>query len=283
MEIMDTQCALDAVDRLQDKLKDRGEASMQEKLFLLRTVLQSPLFHHILTLQKAKRKPPSKGKGISKSVSMNCGTCPGMALGLKTLSHSDSYTWAIENRRPSNSQSMHREGSSSSLASQELSLSDIYPDTRSHTESQYCTPPRISRTMSMGRNLCAIAHERRHLEMIELINDGKGLGFGIVGGRSTGVMVKTILPGGAAGRDNRLHSGDQILRIGDTDLAGLSSEQVAQVLRNAGTKVKLLIARDTTIEHRSSSDLSHDNIDSRPVDSNRDYEFSVQFTKTTMV
>lgn len=41
------------------------------------------------------------------------------------------------------------------------------------------------------------------MEMIELINDGKGLGFGIIGGRSTGVMVKTILPGGAAGRVNR--------------------------------------------------------------------------------
>ncbi len=48
------------------------------------------------------------------------------------------------------------------------------------------------------------------MEMIELINDGKGLGFGIIGGRSTGVMVKTILPGGAAGRVNphasQLHS-----------------------------------------------------------------------------
>lgn len=40
------------------------------------------------------------------------------------------------------------------------------------------------------------------MEIIELINDGKGLGFGIVGGRSTGVMVKTILPGGAAGQVN---------------------------------------------------------------------------------
>lgn len=40
------------------------------------------------------------------------------------------------------------------------------------------------------------------MEMIELTNDGKGLGFGIIGGRSTGVMVKTILPGGAAGRVN---------------------------------------------------------------------------------
>lgn len=40
------------------------------------------------------------------------------------------------------------------------------------------------------------------MELIELTNDGKGLGFGIIGGRSTGVMVKTILPGGAAGQVN---------------------------------------------------------------------------------
>ena len=31
------------------------------------------------------------------------------------------------------------------------------------------------------------------------------------------------------GQDKRLCSGDQILRIGDTDLLGMNSEQVAQV------------------------------------------------------
>ncbi len=36
--------------------------------------------------------------------------------------------------------------------------------------------------------------------MIDLINDGTGLGFGIIGGKSTGVIVKTILPGGVADR-----------------------------------------------------------------------------------
>lgn len=44
----------------------------------------------------------------------------------------------------------------------------------------------------------------RHIETVELHNDGSGLGFGIVGGRSTGVIVKTILPGGVADRV-RLH------------------------------------------------------------------------------
>ncbi|KAM3623165.1 uncharacterized protein V6R79_007867 [Siganus canaliculatus] len=275
----DTQRALEAVERLQAKLKERGEAPTQEKLSLLKTVLQSPLFHHILSLQQAQRKPPAKGKGISKSVSMNCGPCQGMPTG---LSHSDSYTWAMENRRSSNTRSLRREGSSSSLGSQDLSFPDIYSDNCVPAESQYCTPPRISRTMSMGRNLSALAHERRHVEMIELINDGKGLGFGIIGGRSTGVMVKTILPGGAAGKDKRLRSGDQILRIGDTDLAGMNSEQVAQVLRNAGSKVKLLIARDITKEnHLSSPALGQDNLDDKLDDLNDDYEFSVQFTKNS--
>ncbi|MEQ2274186.1 hypothetical protein XENORESO_015657, partial [Xenotaenia resolanae] len=215
------------------------------------------------------------GKGVSKSVSLNCGPCPDLPVGLKGLCHSNSYTWAVENRR-----SFHKDGSNSSLGSQELSFSDIYPDNSSHMESQYCTPPRISRTMSMGRNLSAIAHERRHIEIIELINDGRGLGFGIVGGRSTGVMVKTILPGGAAGMDSRLRSGDQILHIGDTDLAGMSSEQVAQVLRNAGSRVKLLIARDVTKpNYLSSPALNQDSLDDK--DLKNDHEFSVQFIKNS--
>lgn len=77
-----------------------------------------------------------QGKGISKSVSMNCGPCQGMALSLKALSHSDSYTWAMENRRPSNARSLNREGSVSSLGSQEVSFSDICSENCTHTESQ---------------------------------------------------------------------------------------------------------------------------------------------------
>lgn len=39
-----------------------------------------------------------------------------------------------------------------------------------------------------------------HVEDVELINDGSGLGFGIVGGKSSGVVVRTIVPGGLADR-----------------------------------------------------------------------------------
>ncbi|XP_064477529.1 multiple PDZ domain protein-like isoform X2 [Ornithodoros turicata] len=85
--------------------------------------------------------------------------------------------------------------------------------------------------------------EWAEVESVELVNDGSGLGFGIIGGRSTGVVVKTILPGGVADRDGRLQSGDHILQIGDVNLRGLGSEQVASVLRQAGARVRLLVAR----------------------------------------
>ncbi|KYQ49168.1 Patj like protein [Trachymyrmex zeteki] len=109
------------------------------------------------------------------------------------------------------------------------------------------------------RSFCSqLNTEWAQVEVINLINDGSGLGFGIIGGRSTGVVVKTILPGGVADRllgngrgnekrdcpqDNRLQSGDHILQIGDVNLRGMGSEQVAAVLRQSGTHVRLVVAR----------------------------------------
>lgn len=49
-----------------------------------------------------------------------------------------------------------------------------------------------------------LSTEWAEVEVIELVNDGTGLGFGIIGGKSTGVVVKTILPGGVADRQGRL-------------------------------------------------------------------------------
>lgn len=88
-----------------------------------------------------------------------------------------------------------------------------------------------------------LSTEWSQVEVIDLVNDGSGLGFGIVGGRSTGVVIKSILPGGIADKDNRLQSGDHILQIGDVQLRGLGSEQVASVLRQAGAQVRMVVAR----------------------------------------
>lgn len=46
--------------------------------------------------------------------------------------------------------------------------------------------------------LLQLTCERVQVEVIELVNDGTGLGFGIIGGKSTGVVVKTILPSAVA-------------------------------------------------------------------------------------
>ena len=86
-----------------------------------------------------------------------------------------------------------------------------------------------------------LSTEWSQVEVIDLVNDGTGLGFGIVGGRSTGVVVKSILPGGIADRDSRLQSGDHIIQIGDVNLRGFSADQVASVLRLAGTQVSKIL------------------------------------------
>lgn len=47
----DIHRALQAVERLQAKLRERGDSGNEEKLSLLKSVLQSPLFNQILNLQ----------------------------------------------------------------------------------------------------------------------------------------------------------------------------------------------------------------------------------------
>ncbi|GLD68852.1 inaD-like protein isoform X1, partial [Lates japonicus] len=83
-----------------------------------------------------------------------------------------------------------------------------------------------------------------HVEEIELVNDGSGLGFGIVGGKTTGVVVRTLIPNSVADKDGRLRTGDHILRIGATPTSGLTSDQVVKVLQGCGSHVTMLIARD---------------------------------------
>uniref|UniRef100_A0A182QIC8 Multiple PDZ domain protein n=1 Tax=Anopheles farauti TaxID=69004 RepID=A0A182QIC8_9DIPT len=103
------------------------------------------------------------------------------------------------------------------------------------------SPKSVPETIVAGGGVSA-ADWSRILD-IELVNDGTGLGFGIIGARTTGVTVKTILAGGVADRDGRLKSGDQILQIGDVNLHEMVSEQVASVLRQSGTHVQLVVAR----------------------------------------
>ncbi|XP_072929643.1 patj homolog [Epargyreus clarus] len=95
----------------------------------------------------------------------------------------------------------------------------------------------------MVRKTMVLSTEWAQVEVVELTNDGNGLGFNLVGGRSTGVVIKYVLPGGIADKDGRLQSGDHLLQVGSVNLRGFTSEQVAAVLRQAGPTVRLLVAR----------------------------------------
>ncbi|KAM9138458.1 multiple PDZ domain protein isoform 10-T11 [Pangshura tecta] len=340
LEAIDTHRALQAVERLQGKLQERGDLANEEKLSLLKSVLQSPLFNQILNLQTSVHQLRDQVT-VTPSI-LSAGEFPqvphhGASVG--SLPHNESYLLAQQNGSPANvleasvrsiTPQINGKSSSSSdeleqlirtmsqgrlvetlelvkppsgglgfsvvglksenrgelgIFVQEIQEGSVaYRDGRLKEADQILAingqaldqtithqqaisilqkakdnvqlvvargslpqliSPVVSRSPSAASTVSAHSNpvHWQHVETIELVNDGSGLGFGIVGGKSTGVIVKTILPGGVADQHGRLCSGDHILKIGDTDLAGMSSEQVAQVLRQCGNRVKLVIAR----------------------------------------
>uniref|UniRef100_A0A1I8F3C6 PDZ domain-containing protein n=1 Tax=Macrostomum lignano TaxID=282301 RepID=A0A1I8F3C6_9PLAT len=76
--------------------------------------------------------------------------------------------------------------------------------------------------------------EWTELEVIDLLNDGSGLGFGIQEHRRGGPHHP---PGGAADRDGRLCSGDHILSVGTVCTRGMASEHVASLLRQCSDQL----------------------------------------------
>ncbi|KAM9335583.1 multiple PDZ domain protein [Symphorus nematophorus] len=356
--LADTQRALQAVERLQAKLKERGEVPTEEKLSLLKSVLQSPLFHQILALQKSVQHlrdqgtvPASRGSDLGDHVAAvkpNGGH----------VSYSDTPAAPLINGKTSSEEFEHiihsmAQGRYVTHAELEKPVSgglgfsvvglksenrgelgifiqEIQPGSVAHCDGKLkeadqilaingqpldqtvthqqaigilqsasekvqltvargpfpqLTSPVVSRTPSAASTLSANSSAWQHVETIELVNDGTGLGFGIVGGKTTGVIVKTILPGGIADQDGRLRSGDHILRIGDTDLYGMGSEQVAQVLRQCGNRVKLVVTRGPVDENPSVSAIMP--VVLPTVDEQQDYEeeeaeaFDVSLTKNT--
>ncbi|XP_051755919.1 multiple PDZ domain protein isoform X4 [Ctenopharyngodon idella] len=304
IETMDTQRCLQAVERLQSRLKEKGaDVPAEEKLNLLKAVLQSPLFHQILALQKSvqhlKEHTPyinSDIKGSNEGFSAQLNGQPSseeykhiirsMAQG-RYVTHIDLqkpvsgglgfsvvglcsenrgelgiFIQEIQAGSVAYSDGKLKEGDQilaingqpldQSVSHQQAIVllqraSDCVSLTVARGPVPQLSSPVVSRTPSAASTLSAhsSATHWTHVETIELVNDGTGLGFGIVGGKTTGVIVKTILPGGIADQDGRLRSGDHVLRIGDTDLFGLSSEQVAQVLKQCGNRVRLLVSRGT--------------------------------------
>ncbi|XP_043370258.1 multiple PDZ domain protein isoform X8 [Dermochelys coriacea] len=303
LEAIDTHRALRAVERLQAKLRERGDLANEEKLSLLKSVLQSPLFNQILNLQTSVHQlrdqngspanvleasvrsvtPQINGKSSSSSDELEqlirnmsqgrlvetlelikppSGGLGFSVVGLKSENRGELGIFVQEIQEGSVAYRDGRLKEADQILAingqaldqtithqQAISILQKAKDNVQLVVARGSLPQLISPVVSRSPSAASTvsAHSNpvhwQHVETIELVNDGSGLGFGIVGGKSAGVIVKTILPGGVADQHGRLCSGDHILKIGDTDLAGMSSEQVAQVLRQCGNRVKLVIAR----------------------------------------
>ena len=57
-----------------------------------------------------------------------------------------------------------------------------------------------------------------------------------------GIFIKSVVMGGAASRDGRIQSGDQLLAVDGVSLVGISQGQAADIMRNTGSLVTLTIA-----------------------------------------
>ncbi|KAA8582458.1 hypothetical protein FQN60_006129, partial [Etheostoma spectabile] len=355
--LADTQRALQAVERLQAKLKERGEVPTEEKLSLLKSVLQSPLFHQILALQKSVQHvrdqgsvPVSRGSDFSDHVAEvkpNGGHVSYSDISASTLINGKTASEEFEHLIHTMAQGRYvthmdlQKPESGGLGFSVVGLKsenrgelgifiqEIQPgsvadcdgklkeadqilaingqpldQTVTHQQAigilqsaservqltvargpiPQLTSPAVSRTPSAASTLSANSSAWQHVETIELVNDGTGLGFGIVGGKTTGVIVKTILPGGIADQDGRLRSGDHILRIGDTDLYGMGSEQVAQVLRQCGNRVKLVVTRGPVDENPTLSAVMPvvlPTVNEQGYEEEEDDAFDVSLTKNT--
>ncbi|XP_055150228.1 multiple PDZ domain protein isoform X4 [Symphalangus syndactylus] len=346
LEAIDKNRALHAAERLQTKLRERGDVANEDKLSLLKSVLQSPLFSQILSLQTSVQQLKDQGNIATSAtsnieyahvphlspaviptlqnesflLSSNNGnlealtgsgiphingkpTCDEFDQLIKNMAQgrhvevfellkppSGGLGFSVVGLRSENRGELgifvqeiqegsvaHRDGrlkeTDQILAingqaldqtithQQAISILQKAKDTVQLVIARGSLPqlvsPIVSRSPSAASTISAHSNpvHWQHVETIELVNDGSGLGFGIIGGKATGVIVKTILPGGVADQHGRLCSGDHILKIGDTDLAGMSSEQVAQVLRQCGNRVKLMIARGAIEEHTAPTAL----------------------------
>uniref|UniRef100_A0A674BU87 Multiple PDZ domain crumbs cell polarity complex component n=1 Tax=Salmo trutta TaxID=8032 RepID=A0A674BU87_SALTR len=332
--------------------KDRGEVPTEEKLSLLKSVLQSPLFHQILALQKSVQllkdqvgkisecytsaqangghlaypeaststqvngkqspeefehiirsmaqgryvthmellKPLSRGLGFS-VVGLRSENRGELGIFVQeiqpgSVAHCDGKLKESDQILAINGQPLDQTVTHQQAIGILQRASECVQLTIARGPIPQLASPVVSRTPSAASTLSAhsSAAHWNHVETMELVNDGTGLGFGIVGGKTTGVIVKTILPGGIADQDGHLRSGDHILKIGDTDLYGMGSEQVAQVLRQCGNRVKLVITRgppeETAIVPMVLPTLTHSSsVSSQGYEEEEDEAFDVGLTK----
>ncbi|MBN3298883.1 partitioning defective 3 homolog B [Amia ocellicauda] len=128
-----------------------------------------------------------------------------------------------------------------------------------HGTSLSPTPPSKSESPSLKSRelspLIGLGNKKMGKKLkIDLKKGPEGLGFTVVTRDSSvhgpgPILVKNILPRGAAIKDGRLQSGDRILEVNGMDIAGKTQEELVGMLRSTkqGDTVSLVVARQEEV------------------------------------
>ncbi|XP_039991737.1 FERM and PDZ domain-containing protein 2 [Xiphias gladius] len=84
---------------------------------------------------------------------------------------------------------------------------------------------------------------------VELRKIAGSLGISISGGvntnlRNGGIYIKSLVPGGAAERDGRVHTGDRLLEVDGVSFQGFTYQQAVECLSKTGEVVTLVVERE---------------------------------------
>ncbi|XP_041672302.1 FERM and PDZ domain-containing protein 2 [Cheilinus undulatus] len=94
---------------------------------------------------------------------------------------------------------------------------------------------------------------------VELRKISGSLGISISGGSNTnlqGIYIRSLVPGGAAERDGRIHTGDRLLEVDGISFQGFTHQQAVSCLSKTGEVVTLTVERHATNIPRVSLDTS---------------------------
>ncbi|XP_062873576.1 PDZ domain-containing protein 2 isoform X2 [Trichomycterus rosablanca] len=103
------------------------------------------------------------------------------------------------------------------------------------------------RTQDQRNEPSSQTRESSNIWKMHMLKGRDGLGIQITGGRGSkrsphGIIVAHVEKGGAAQRDGRLKTGDELLMINGHSLVGLSHQEAVAVLRSAAGLVELVVA-----------------------------------------
>ncbi|EGW01031.1 InaD-like protein [Cricetulus griseus] len=271
---------LQVLDRLRMKLQEKGDTTQNEKLSAFYEMLKSPLFNQILTLQQSIKQLKGQLSHIPSDCSANfefsrkgllvftdgsitngnahrpCSNLTASGLPWTPKSGNEDFNSVIQQM----AQGRHVEYidierpstgglgfSVVALRSQSLGLIDIFVK-EVHPGSVADRDQRLKENdQILAINDTPLDQNISHQQAIALLQQATGSlrlvvarEVGHTQGRTSTSSADTSL----LETDGRLQTGDHILKIGGTNVQGMTSEQVAQVLRNCGNSVRMLVARD---------------------------------------